>query len=88
MELQGQITLAKEDTTETTAITEIELLKTETTHTSSFSDISKSTTVQEDEQQVQLRRQIVSLGKQPKAQQIRRKKDMVRGLNSVILPST
>ncbi|VDK74707.1 unnamed protein product [Litomosoides sigmodontis] len=84
-ELEGQITLAKEDIVESSAMTEVESLKTEATnvpetHSSSFSDISKPTTVQEDEQQVQLRRQIVSLGKQPKAQQIRRKKDMVESL--------
>uniref|UniRef100_A0A1I8EA76 Nipped-B protein n=1 Tax=Wuchereria bancrofti TaxID=6293 RepID=A0A1I8EA76_WUCBA len=84
-ELQEQITLAKEDTAKTSATTEVEPLKMEATsvsetHTLSFSDIPKSTTLQEDEQQVQLRRQIVSLGKQPKAQQIRRKKDMVESL--------
>ncbi|KAM3720051.1 Nipped-B-like protein [Dirofilaria immitis] len=83
-ELQ-QITLEKEDNEETNTSTEIESLKTEAaniseTHTPSFSDTPKSTTLQEDEQQVQLRRQIVSLGKQPKAQQIRRKKDMVESL--------
>ncbi|MCP9261200.1 hypothetical protein DINM_004449 [Dirofilaria immitis] len=77
-ELQ-QITLEKEDNEETNTSTEIESLKTEAaniseTHTPSFSDTPKSTTLQEDEQQVQLRRQIVSLGKQPKAQQIRRKR--------------
>lgn len=79
VELQEQISIAKENTEETT---EVESLKTETasvseTRVPSFSDTPKSTTLQEDEQQVQLRRQIVSLGKQPKAQQIRRKKDMV-----------
>lgn len=90
VEVQGQVTLVKEDTTEANTKTEIESLKMEAagvseTPTPSFSDISKSTAVQEDEQQVQLRRQIVSLGKQPKAQQIRRKKDMVRELNPTIL---
>ncbi|CAG9530698.1 unnamed protein product [Cercopithifilaria johnstoni] len=84
-ELQEQITLVKEDLVETNGRTDVKSLKMGTaivseTHTPSFSDISKSTTVQEDEQQVQLRRQIVSLGKQPKAQQIRRKKDMVESL--------
>uniref|UniRef100_A0A158Q833 Nipped-B protein n=1 Tax=Elaeophora elaphi TaxID=1147741 RepID=A0A158Q833_9BILA len=84
-ELQGQITLPKEDIAETSATAEVESLKIEATsvsetHTPSFSDTSKSTTAQEDEQQVQLRRQIVSLGKQPKAQQTRRKKDMVESL--------
>ncbi|KAK6104387.1 Sister chromatid cohesion C-terminus family protein [Brugia pahangi] len=84
-EPQEQITLAKEDTAKTSATTKVESLKMEATsvsetHTPSFSNTPKSTTLQEDEQQVQLRRQIVSLGKQPKAQQIRRKKDMVESL--------
>ncbi|VDO58511.1 unnamed protein product [Onchocerca flexuosa] len=84
-ELQEQTTLVKKDAAETSATTEIESLKIEATsvsetHTPSFSDTPKSITLQEDEQQVQLRRQIVSLGKQPKAQQIRRKKDMVESL--------
>ncbi|EJD74524.1 CBR-PQN-85 protein, variant [Loa loa] len=84
-ELQEQITLAK-DTAETSATIEVESLQTEAASISetckpSFSDTpKKETTLQEDEQQVQLRRQIVSLGKQPKAQQIRRKKDMVESL--------
>ncbi|VDK41578.1 unnamed protein product [Gongylonema pulchrum] len=44
--------------------------------TSSLPGTPKSTSMKEDEQ-VQLRRQIVSVGKQPKAQPARRKKDMV-----------
>lgn len=58
--------------------TESELSKMDTHSVSdtSFSSASKPSSMQEDEH-VQLRRQIVSLGKQPKAQQARRKKDMV-----------
>uniref|UniRef100_A0A915PUN3 Nipped-B protein n=1 Tax=Setaria digitata TaxID=48799 RepID=A0A915PUN3_9BILA len=84
-ELQEQIMLAKEEIAETGSATEVETFKTEgtsvsETFTPSLSDTPKSITLQEDEQQVQLRRQIVSLGKQPKAQQVRRKKDMVESL--------
>lgn len=89
MELQRQVIIEKEGNGEKSATTEVESFKTEAAnisdaHTAFFSDTPKLATLQEDEQQVQLRRQIVSLGKQPKAQQIRRKKDMVRELNFAV----
>ena len=43
-------------------------------------DISRPNMEEEDEEQTRLRKQIVSLGKQPKAQQGRKKKDMVSWL--------